>query len=468
MDEKIVEKGWAVLPYQAELIDEHYLVSNMLGHWDILERDEFKGLERLCCDSDAGLFERLREKGIIATEENLPKLIQEYRRLNAHLFTDASLHIAVLTTRCNLECRYCQTQTDSALDMSVDVAAQVLKYCFDMRSPHINLEFQGGEPLLNWSVLTFLVEHIRKFNAANKSISISLVTNGTLLDDEKADFLVKNGVSVCISVDGPAKIHDRNRVYSGGGGTYEQAAGAMKRLKEAYQRAEKESRINLLPTLNKESLNFSKEIIDEYISWGVDVIALRPITAIGKAQCQWGHLGYTPEEFNRFWSEAMEYLLELNRQGVPIKERMASVMLKKILRKQDPGYVDQMSPCGAGRSVLTYMPNGDIYPCDEARMTGSDMFRLGNVLVDSYEDVMKSPKMFAMCQSSVMDQWCYHSAFLPWMGTCPVLNYLNQGTIVPKITQTPKYKIERFQLEYLFKKMIDDPQSREIFERWAG
>lgn len=459
---------WAVLPYNAEKISDRYLITNSLGSWDLLAADEFRRLEQLNMEDGDALFNRLYDKGIIVKEENLPKVINEFRNLQSHLFTDASLHIAVLTTRCNIACHYCQTRVDDPCDMSLEVASQVLKYCFDMRNPNINLEFQGGEPLLNWEVMKYLVEHVHKFNTIKKNVSVSLVTNGILLDDEKVDFLVDNDVNICISVDGPAEVHDGNRVFEGGKGTYAHVEAAIKRVKDAYKKRGLDQRkINLLPTLNRHSLSHARAIIDEYVRWGADRIALRPINKIGGGECRWEKVGYSPEEFNRFWAEAMDYILELNKQGVEIQERMAAVMLKKILKKENPGYVDLMSPCGAGRAVMTYMPNGDIYPCDEARMAGSDIFKLGNVMKNSYEEVIKSPSLFSICESSVMDLWSYNSAFLPWMGTCPVLNFITQGNIVPKITQTPKYKVHRFQFEYLFKKMVEDKGSQRIFQKWA-
>lgn len=461
-------KDWAVLPYNTERIRDRYLISNFLGSWELLTLDEFKQLQQLRFTEDETLFTRLYDKGIIVKEENLPEMINEYRNLQSHLFTDASLHIAVLTTRCNIACSYCQTRTEAPKDMDMTVAAQVLKFCFDMSNPNVHLEFQGGEPLLNWDMLTFLVEHIHKFNTINKNISISLVTNGTLLDQDKIDFLVDHGVNICISLDGPANVHDRNRVFSGGGETYDKVAEAIQRLKQTYQDRGINKLIHLLPTLNRDSLPFAKEIIDEYVKWGVDQVSIRPINKIGGAQCHWDAMGYSPEEFNQFWAQSMDYILELNKQGINIQERMANAMLQKILKKQNPGYVDLMSPCGAGRSVLTYLPNGDIYPCDEARMLGCDIFKLGNVLENTYEELMKSANLFSICESSVMDLWDYNSAFLPWTGTCPVLNYASQGTIVPKITQTPKHKIHRFQFRYLFEKMLEDQQNKEIFEKWIS
>ena len=163
----------------------------------------------------------------------------------------------------------------------------------------------------------------------------------------------------------------------------------------------------------------------------------------------------------------MDYILELNRKGVPIRERLASVILDKVLNKHDPGYVDLMSPCGAGRSTIAYMPDGSCYPCDEARMVGGDMFKLGNILDESYEDLMKKENLLHLLEASLMNLWDYNSAFSPWIGTCPVVNYDLQKNIVPQIHCSYMYKAYKFQFEYIFEKIIDGGKNLEIFRKWV-
>ncbi|MCK5178347.1 MAG: radical SAM protein, partial [Candidatus Omnitrophica bacterium] len=201
-------QDWAVLPYNSKKINNHYLVTNFLGNWDFLIPDEFRRLQQFSLEANDSLFDRLYDKGIVVRKENIAELIAGYRNLNANLFSDTTLHIAVVTTRCNLACHYCQAASDKPLDMDIEVATRIIKYLFDVRSPNVTLELQGGEPLLNWDVIKFLVEHIRKFNTSDKNINICMVTNGILLSEKKIDFLLDHGVSICISLDGPKHLHD--------------------------------------------------------------------------------------------------------------------------------------------------------------------------------------------------------------------------------------------------------------------
>ena len=461
-------QDWAVLPYNSRRIDGHYLVSNFLGNWDFLIPDEFRRLEQLHLEEGDPLFKRLYDRGMVVQKENIAGLIAGYRNLNANLFADTALHIAVVTTRCNIACKYCHAATDNPVDMNIEVARQIIKYLFEVRTPTVTLELQGGEPLLNWDVVRYLVENTRKFNTVNKNIHICIVTNGLLLSEEKIGFLLDHGVNICISLDGPEHLHDSNRIFNKGAGSHKLVSAAIQRLKKAYKDRKMDQSINLMPTFTKQTIPFVKDVIDEHVQWGAAQIAIRAINKIGAAGQRWEEIGCTPEEFNSAWAEGMDHILELNKQGANIKERMAVVLLTKILKKEDPKYVNLMNPSGAGRAALAYDPKGDIYPSDEARMLENEIFKLGNILKDEYETIMKSPNLFAACQSSLIDLWSYNDVYSPWLGTCPVLNYKLQGTLVPMITRTPLHKIQHFQFDYLFKKLLEDKEAKAILEKWVG
>jgi His-Xaa-Ser system radical SAM maturase HxsB len=457
------KNDFVILPFNTSRIKGRRLVTNMLGGWDFVDDREFRELNAFRMSPESPLFRRLHARGLIADEANVLKLIEGYRQMNASLFTDTSLHIAVVTTKCNLRCSYCQTRTPEPEDMSFDVATRVLKYLFDVRSPSVTLEFQGGEPLVNWPVVKFMIENARQINTTGKDLKISLVSNLLLLDDDKMKVLADNNVDICTSLDGPASIHDRHRIVAGGKGTHAQVTSRIKVLKDRYGRY-----VNLLPTVTKDSLAHPEAIIDEYVRLGQREIALRPVNNMGSASCSWRDIGYTPEQFAVFYQRAMEYILKLNEKGVSIKERTASVILTKVLAKKDPRYVDLLSPCGAGRLVMAYMPDGSSYPCDEARMLGDEMFKLGNILDESYDDMMKKENLLHLLQASCTDLWHYASAYSPWIGVCPVVNYALQKNLVAKVACSPAQKILVSQFDYIFEKISEGGSALETFNRWVG
>ncbi len=451
-------------PFNSTTIKDKYLVSNMLGSWSFLDPQEFRLLHGMRVVPGTPLFDKLKYRELVVDASNLERVLQGYRNLNRNLFLDAGLHIAVITTRCNLRCSYCQARAEDPRDMTIEAAEGVLKSMFSVRRKGITLEFQGGEPLANWSVLKFMVECAKEMNAVHKKdLEITIVSNLLLLDDEKMVFLKEHGVGLCASFDGLREAHDANRVTPQREGTYDRVVEKINWVRQKYQ-----LRVGLLPTITKEVIKHPRELVDSYVVMKQTSIALRQVNNMGGACSRWVDVGYSPEEFRAFYVKAMDYILELNKKGVNISERMASVFLKKILFKQDPGYVDLMNPCGAGRAVITYMPDGSCYPCDEARMLGEDMFRLGNVLTDGYEDMVKKESLMHLLQAASSELWNYGSVFSPWIGVCPVVNYALQKNLVPKVKCSPVDKVLEFQLKYLFEKMLEDVESTEIFVRWAG
>jgi His-Xaa-Ser system radical SAM maturase HxsB len=455
-------QSFATIPFNKRLIKNKYLVSNVLGRWDFLDREEFKIFQSFQCKKGTPLYKRLYERGLVVDEKNLKNLIEDYKNLNSNLFNDTSLHIAVVTTRCNLRCGYCQTKTAKERDMSEKVAVSVLENLFTVRNRFVTLEFQGGEPLMNWKVLSFLIERARKVNLSGKYLRLALISNLTLLDDKKMKFLCDFDVDICCSLDGPRGIHDENRVFKNGSGSYGLVMEKVKVLEERFGK-----KISFLPTITKKSLDSYKEIIDEYVRLGQTSIALRPVNRLGSACLHWQNVGYPAEEFIQFYIKAMEYILKLNKEGVFIKERVTCVILEKLFNSKDPVYTELMNPCGAGRAQVVYMPDGSCYPCDEARMAKDDIFKLGNILEEDYESLMKKDNLFHLLQSSVINLWDYSSVFSPWTGTCPVVNYIMQNNLVPKIWSSPVHKINNAQFEYIFEKILSGGRDYEILKSWT-
>ncbi|RKX96853.1 MAG: His-Xaa-Ser system radical SAM maturase HxsB, partial [Spirochaetes bacterium] len=426
-----MQEKYGILPYSSCKMNEGFLITTFTGSWCYLTPEEFSMLQRK--NIKENLYKKLVDSGIVITENNASRIITEYRQMNRFLFQGPSLHIVVPTLRCNHECVYCHAKPpdERYSDMDKKTAIKVLDFVFSSESPCIAIEFQGGEPLLNWDTVRFIIEEANRINDEyeKRDLELRLVTNLTVMDDEKLEFLlgVKNAY-ICTSLDGPETVHNKNRKYRGGGETYSDVVKWIEKIKERCK-----NRINAIPTITRHSLPYWKEIIDEYVKHGFYTIHLRFLNKLGAAIGNWNEISYTPEEFLHFWKQSLEYILELNKQGIKLKERTAEIMLTKILERKDPGYTELMSPCGAGRTQLLYNYNGDIYTCDEGRMLGNDLFKLGNVNKNKYRDIVRSDNFIGICHASILDNYCGDCVFKPYCGTCPVMNYVEQGTLVPKI-----------------------------------
>lgn len=452
----------SLIPFNSERIDDKYLVTNMMGCWDALSEEDFRQLNSLRVLQGGSLYNRLLERGLIVDTDNIRRVIDDYRNLNANLFTDTSLHIAVLTKRCNLRCAYCHAEGGaSSEDMSIETASRVLQYLFDVQNKSVTLEFQGGEPLLNWPAVQYLTENARKFNTLGKNLTIGIVSNMLFMDDEKMRFLADHDVRVCTSLDGPADIHDKHRVDAGGNGTHARVVEKIERFREKFGRP-----VSFLLTVTKHSLAHPERIIDEYLRLGQGEIALRPVNQLGYACRCWEDAGYTAEEFNEFYDRAMAYIMKLNTSGTYISERIARIILTKVLRKKDPGYVNMMNPCGFGRAVMTYAPDGGCYPTDEARMLGDDIFRLGNINKESYDDMLNKENLFFLLSAGYADLWHYRCVYTPWLGVDPVINYaLEKNVVLKGNSRLEQILIHQFRT--IFSYLLGDKKYADVFSRWT-
>jgi uncharacterized protein len=432
------------------------LLVTITGAYDMLTGEEYDRLmsHRLTPE----LFERFKKSTLIVTGDNKEDIIDRYRCRKALLDQGASLHIVVPTLRCNENCVYCHALSRSidaaGFDMDSETARKTVDFIFQTPAKGITIEFQGGEPLLAFERVKEIVEYARlKNEKAKKELGFTVVTNLSLMDEEKLDFFVKNRVDICTSLDGPKWLHDKNRPMAGGS-SYEQVShwlGEMRKRKIA---------INALLSVTRFSLAYAKEIVDEYVRQGFRTIWFRMINNLGCAANSWETIGFSPEEFLKFWREGVDYVYE----NTDMMESSTSLIVKKALGKEDPGMLDLMSPCGAAIGQIAYNYDGNIYTCDEARMIKDEMFRLGNVHTDKYRDIMISPKVCSLIEASVNECFfCDTCLYQPYCGLCPVSTYAQTSTLVPNLPDF-RCKVLTGEFEHVFE-MLAEPVMREKIKR---
>lgn len=442
--------------YRTKRFGEKYFVTTDHGSYAILSEEEFKRLKQNNIDKE--LKEKLEEREVILMDINIDEALRLIRNRNNFLFSGASLHIIVVTLRCNMNCVYCHASSKPAnekgFDMDKETAKKTVDFIFQTPSKGITIEFQGGEPLLNWDVIEYIIEYAQEKNKqAKKSMIITIVTNLIDMDEKKMNYLIEHQISVCTSLDGPKALHDYNR-RSIGGSNYDHVIKWIKRFGEEYKKRNIEDRRpNALVTLTRKSLNHPKEIVNEYVKLGLKDIHLRFLNNLGVAKQVWPKINYSAEEYFDFWEKAVDYIEELKKQGEEINERLVSIMVNKINSEFDPNYLDLRSPCGAAIGQLAYNHNGDIYACDEARMIGEDLFLLGNVKKEKYKDIVTCDKACAIVLASINDQYmCDDCVYKPYCGLCPVCNYAEQGSVIGKVSQTNRCKIFKKQFDWIITK----------------
>jgi len=444
------------------------LVTGDMGGWALLTPAEFRLFSEGRLKSGPA-FEMLQGAGFFRSRLDFDSMFTNWRDSNEYLRLGPGLHIMVMTEKCNHSCVYCQAGSGAGLNMSRATARRAVDLAFSAPVAGLTIEFQGGEPLVNWPVLKETALYARKkAGKTGKDLALALVSNFSLMDRAKADFIVENDISLCTSLDGPADLHNANRKFSGG----DSHAAAVKWIEHFQGRRglEPPGGPSALLTVTRASLGRAREIVDEYVRLKLPYVFLRPLSPLGSALKRWEEIGYTPEEFLEFYKEGLDRVLELNLRGVPIKEKTAFLIVKKIIGSQDNKYVDLRCPCGAGIGQLAYDCDGGVYTCDEGRMLareGDRSFRLGSALKDTYGEIMASDPVKACAIASSLDLQpsCARCAYRPFCGSCPAYNQAAQGGFWGSMPSNGRCRALKGIFDHIFEKLSKRRFSK-VFEMW--
>ena len=221
-------------------------------------------------------------------------------------------------------------------------------------------------------------------------------------------------------------------------------------------------------------LAYPRGIIDEYVRLNLGSIVLRSISPFGFATKTMKTIGYSSQEFVKFYMKALDYILALNRRGASFAEGYARLILTKILTPFPNNYVDLQSPAGAGFSAVAYNYDGEVYASDEARML-ADMndtsFRLGNVLNNSYEEIFFGPRMQAIAAASCNEALagCADCAFQPYCGADPVYHYATQGDMFGNRALSGFCNKNMAIIRHIFELLRqENSETEEIFWSWIN
>ncbi len=378
------------------------------------------------------------------------------------------VHIVSLNARCNLNCVYCGAGAGSAVRkrMTRAVAEKTLDLIFSVPAPALMLEFQGGEPLLDFKTLKFMVTQARKRAAELKrNISFSVVTNLSLMDSAKMEFILSNDITVCASLDGPAALHNANRPSRGASAHRMTVKWLKVLIKKGALRPGFETP-NAICTVTRASLGLAREIVDEYARLGIMRVQLGPLDPLGRALAAWPALGYSPEEFLKFYRSALSRILELNGRGVSVYEKGILIFIKQIFGQTRPRYqnLDLVYR-------LAYNWDGGIYGSDEARMlsnSGDVFFRLGSVSGGSFAGLLQNPMakfLMRSCFNSLCQPACARCAYSAYCRTSPVYNYLAQKNPWGNMVVNERCAVYKGVLDLLFELSLNK-KNMVIFRKW--
>lgn len=411
-----------------------YLVSNDAGDYCLLGREELVKLVDGDLVFDSDIYRTLRAKHFLYDDTSdvaIDLLALKIRTKHASLRNFTSLHIFVVTLRCDYSCPYCQvsrkTEDKSQYDMSEETASRALALVFRSPSPQIKIEFQGGEPLLNFDLIKFIVQRANEINQSEKrDLQFVIATNLSFLSEEILDFCEAHRICISTSLDGPIDLHNKNRPRPNKDG-YQRTRAAIDRVRQRLG----PDYIAALMTTTESSLVNPQQIVDEYLDAGFNSIFLRPLSPYGFAVRTRQVEKYDMERFFDFYKEALAYIIELNLHGVPFREEYTMLVLRKLISPYPTSYVDLQTPAGAAISVIVFNYDGNVYPTDESRMLvemGDTTFCLGNVKTSTYEDIFLNPTLLQCLEESLTYSApeCYECAFQPYCGSDPTYHHATQ------------------------------------------
>ncbi len=462
--------------FNFEKIGKKYFISNDFGNWLMIGAGDFNKISNDEFSEKSKIYQSLKKEGFLRDYLDFEGLSGQLNKLMPLSHGGPSLHIMVVTLKCNHNCLYCRAISRQHDFSDTNMSYKTVQESVDMalKSPNLNitLEFQGGEALMNWPIVKKAVKYAKTKNKkANKNLIIALVSNLSLMDNEKFKFLSDEHISVCSSLDGPEFIHNKNRVYLGGN-SYNLTVKWLRRFfkKAAASGGRKDSLPSALMTTTRYSLSYPEKIVDEYYNLGFGGIFLRPLSPIGYAKEVWGDIGYNPEDYLRFYEKALDYILKINEKKGKFIERTAAIILRKILKKEDPNYLDLRSPCGGSIGQMAYNYNGDIYTCDEGRMIaarGDTSFRVGNVSRNTYRELIDCDASKLCIISSCLENQikCFRCAFKPFCGVCPAHNYETQSSPWGNMADSDWCELQKGIFKIIVKKLQKNSY-KKIFESW--
>ncbi len=448
-------------PYTYRKVAGEIFLNSHLGTWLILNPQEFDHFAHGPIASlDPSLIDKLKKHHFLfdsADEEAREQIGLAYDQKHERISKGPGLFLVGVTRHCNLKCPYCHlsatpAQTPSLKDPS-ETIEKIVDFILDTPNPNIAIEFQGGEPLLAFKFIKEFVECIKRKNAiVGKGIKFCATSNLTLITEDRIEYLKKEKISLSGTIDGGEELHNANRPFLNDKGSFETVKRKYELLKE------KGVDVGLLSIITKKSLGKSREIADTIFGLGKKVLVINKIQKLGRAaeEMHWKEFGISNEEFFSFWTETLEYIFSLHRQGVFVTERYLSIILEKLF-SQDPNFLDWRNPGGAILGAIGFDDEGYIYPSDEAREILD--LRLGNVFEHNFKDILETPLAKEILKASILEgQICNYCAYKSVCGLCPILSYKNTHEFISRHYQpTNRCSLNMSMFDYVIGKLIQEP-----------
>lgn len=385
---------------------------------------------------------QLKEEGNLFAEDTFRPMADQLKQKSKGIIKALCLHVA---HTCNLNCSYCfasqgKYQGERAI-MSLEVGKRALDFLIENSGSRHNLEvdFFGGEPLMNFQMIKDLVAYAREIEKKhNKNFRFTLTTNGVLIDQEVIDFANKEMSNVVLSLDGRKSVHDRFRVDYAGNGSYDKIVPKFKQLVDARNG----KNYYMRGTFTHANTDFLEDI-KAMLDLGFTELSMEPVVcSADDPSCLTAE--DMPILFEQY-EKLAELMIERKKQGKPFTFYHYMIDLTG-----GPCIYKRISGCGSGTEYMAVTPWGDLYPCHQ--FVGDEKFKLGDI----WKGVTNAPicEKFEKCNVYAHKECADCWARLYCSGGCAANAYHATGDI----TGIYKYGCELFKkrMECAIAVAIDD------------
>ena len=392
--------------------EKEEIITQMLqkyGHREDVTREDLE----LCMQDIKTLVDNQK----LYTPDTYEPLAGNFKAKSGNVVKALCLHVA---HTCNLNCSYCfasqgKYHGERAL-MSFEVGKQALDFLMENSGTRHNLEvdFFGGEPLMNWDVVKQLVAYARSVEKERgKNFRFTLTTNGVLIDDDVIDFANKEMSNVVLSLDGRKEIHDATRVDYRGQGSYDKIVPKFQKLVESrggkgyYMRG----------TFTHQNPDFTKDVF-HMADLGFTELSMEPVVCAADDP-----MALTPEDIE-IVKEQYEILakdmIRREKEGKPITFYHYMIDLT-----EGPCIYKRISGCGSGTEYMAVTPWGDLYPCHQ--FVGEESYKLGDIWNGVTNDALREE--FRACNAYARPECKDCWAKLYCSGGCAANAYHATGRI---------------------------------------
>ena len=389
-------------------------------------------------------IEELKESGQLFTEDVYKDVIIDFKKRKT-VVKALCLHIA---HDCNLACKYCfadegEYHGQKRELMSLEVGKKAIDFLIDNSGNRVNLEvdFFGGEPLMNFDVVKKIVEYGRsKEKEFNKNFRFTLTTNGVLIDDDVIEFCNREISNVVLSLDGRKCINDLMRPTRNGKGSYDIIVPKFKKFVD--KRGDKSYYVR--GTFTRNNLDFFEDF-KEMADLGFDEISIEPVVAAPTED-----YSIREEDLPKIFEEYDKLALDIIDRYK--KKKPVTFFHYMLDLNGGPCVYKRLSGCGSGTEYLAVTPQGELYPCHQ--FVGIDGFKLGTVFdgIDNTEVVNE----FKLCNVYAKDKCKDCFARFYCSGGCAANSYLYSGGILDTYDIGCKMQQKRVECAIMIKAALAD------------